>query len=59
MTGVIGITLKTISGETIVETILRGDHHNLVPDIDLSAILNRDMIIRIDLSEGELYSITI
>ena len=59
MTGVTGITLKTASGETIGETILRGDHHNLIPDIDLSDFLNREVIVRLDLNEGELFSMTI
>jgi hypothetical protein len=57
MTGVIGVSLKTSSGEFIGETVLRGDHYHLVPDIDLSACLNREVVVRLDLSNGELFSI--
>jgi hypothetical protein len=59
MTGVIGITLKTASGETVGKTVLRGDHHRLIPDIDLSAWAGREVIVYLDLSEGELFSIAI
>jgi hypothetical protein len=61
MTGEIGISLKTPSGETIGQplTLLRGDHHNLVPDIDLSAYLDREIIVRLELGQGELFSITL
>jgi hypothetical protein len=57
MTGVVGVTLKTLSGTVIGEAVLRGDHYRLVPDIDLSACLNQEVVVRLDLSNGELFSI--
>ena len=59
MSGEIGVTLKSASGETIGKAVLRGDYHNLIPNIDLSAWIDKDVIVHFDLSKGELYSITI
>ena len=59
MTGKISLTLKNTLGEVIAEAQLQGDHHNRVPEIDLSDYLNRDIIVHLDLSQGELYSISL
>ena len=59
MTGEIGLTIKTVSGETIGTTILRGDNHNAIPDIDLSAAIDKEVIVHLDLSKGELFSIAL
>ena len=59
MTGEVGVTVKSVTGKVIGKAVLRGDHLNIVPDIDLSAFLNCDVIIQLDLSAGELYAITI
>jgi len=59
MTGVIGMTLKTAAGETMGETVLSGDHHNLIPDINLSAWIGKDVVVHLDLDKGELFSITL
>ena len=59
MSGEIGMTLKTTSGETIGEIQLRGDLLNHMPDIDLSPFLNCDITVRLELSKGELFSITL
>ena len=59
MTGEIGVSLKSVSGEIIGETTLSGDHHNLIPDIDLSAWKNKDVTVHLDLSKGELFSVAL
>ena len=60
MTGEIVLSLKSASGETIgKKTALRGDHHNLEVGIDLSAWNDKEVIVHLDLSKGEVFSITI
>lgn len=60
MTGEIGLSLKNASGKTIgKKVVMRGDHHCLVPAIDLSAQIDKEVVVHLDLSRGELFSITI
>ena len=59
MAGEVGLSVKTTSGETVGQTLQRGDHHNLIPEIDLSTWVNKEIILRLDLRNGELYSVTL
>ena len=59
MTGEIVVSLKSVSGEAIGEAVLRGDYHDFIPDIDLTARKGKEVVVHLDLSRGELFSITL
>lgn len=60
MAGEVSVSLKSSSGKSIgKKVVLRGDHHSLIPDIDLSDWIGKDVIVHLDLSKGELFSITL
>ncbi|NJD01778.1 MAG: hypothetical protein FIA99_04095 [Ruminiclostridium sp.] len=59
MKGVVGLTLRDRSGAFIAVQELRGDHYNIVADIILSAYVGKKIRVEMDLSEGELFSLSI
>ena len=59
MSGEVGVTLKSATGETIGKAVLCGDYHDFIPDMDLSAWIGKEVIVHFDMSKGELFSITL
>ncbi len=59
MRGVIELTVKDGARNIIGRTQLRGDHHKLIPEIDLTDYIGKMVTIDMDLYNGELFSITI
>ena len=59
MKGVIGLALRDENGAVIVVQELRGDHYKLIANVNLSAYVGKKVRVELDLSEGELFSLSI